>query len=111
MVINYTYNATLNKVIDGDTVDLNVDLGFKITLRVRVRLERINTHELNSSIEEERVQARLALFRVRELLTNKPLLFKSNSLDKYGRSIGSIVFEGTKNLSDILLTEGFAKLY
>jgi len=107
----YTYKATLYKVIDGDTVDLNIDLGFKITLRVRVRLERINAYEMNSSIEEERVQARLATFRVQELLTGKPLLLTSHSLDKYGRSIGSIVFEGDKNLSDILLTEGFARIY
>ena len=44
----YKYNATLVKVIDGDTVDAIIDLGFKVSIRERIKLWKIDDQELRS---------------------------------------------------------------
>jgi micrococcal nuclease len=46
-MINYIYTATITKIIDGDTVDAIVDLGFSVQTKIRFRLNGIDTPELN----------------------------------------------------------------
>lgn len=53
----YEYKATIVRVVDGDTYDMNVDLGFSVTMGMRVRLADVDTPELNSQDEEERKKA------------------------------------------------------
>ena len=50
----YTYKATLDRVIDGDTIDVNIDLGFDISVNKRVRFAGINTPESRTRDLEEK---------------------------------------------------------
>jgi len=57
---SYIYSkdqVTVKRVVDGDTLDLEFDLGFKVSTRQRVRLARIDTPELRSKDRQERVRA------------------------------------------------------
>ena len=50
----YTYKAKLDRVVDGDTLDANIDLGFDITVHKRIRLAGINTPESRTRDKEEK---------------------------------------------------------
>lgn len=56
----YEYKAMLKRVIDGDTIDVLVDLGFSITMEMRLRLADVDTPELRSQDESERDKAQAA---------------------------------------------------
>ena len=64
----YEYRVDIQRIIDGDTVDVLIDLGFSIYIKDRVRIAGIDTPELNSSDSVERKYANLAKIRVEELL-------------------------------------------
>lgn len=112
----YQYNAKLVKVIDGDTIDANIDLGFGIAHTIRVRLSGINTTELRSKVETDRILAQKAKSRVIELIGQKGSdgfvvhTFK-DSQEKYGRYLAKVVFADGTSLNDTLLTEGLAVPY
>ena len=112
---NYTYRATVHRVIDGDTVDVDIDVGFHMTSRQRVRLARIDTPELNSKDALIRAQAVLAKARITELVSGQPVVISTKKSDSFGRYLGEIfvlVAPGIQaNVSDILLTENLAVLY
>ena len=96
----YNYEITsIQKVVDGDTVYVNVSLGFDVKYLAKVRLKEIDTPELNSKDEAERELAKDYKTFVSNLLLNamdyeKPLYLQSKSRGKYGRWIGDIVWEG-----------------
>ena len=68
----YTYAARLVRVVDGDTVDLDIDLGFHITVRERFRLAGIDTPELRDRNTELRAAAYEAMRYLEHLLQGKP---------------------------------------
>lgn len=112
----YTYDATVIKVIDGDTVDLKVDLGFHVTMCLRFRLARINTAELN----DPRVLIKDLAFSAKNRLTalyngvgHKVTIKSQKPLteDKYGRWIADIYLPSGECVNDILVTENLAKVY
>jgi micrococcal nuclease len=113
----YVYRAALLRVVDGDTVDVAVDLGFNITIKQRVRLEGVNTPELNSSDREERSKAVQARALVEECLRENRLelhTFKPYPTDKYGRYLARIFFKSgddLRSLGDLLLERGLAQVY
>lgn len=68
----YEYNCTLRRVVDGDTIDVDVDLGFKVTLaNERIRLQGINTPESRTRNLEEKALGLQAKARLKELLPKK----------------------------------------
>lgn len=67
----YIYAAKCVEVIDGDTIDVLIDFGFKLRQEMRLRLADINTPELRSKDETEREKAQLAKEYVQALLLNK----------------------------------------
>lgn len=87
----HTYLATVQKVVDGDTVDLNVDLGFEVHSYRRIRLSDINTPELRDQdpIVKEAAYAAKA-FVVSQLPVDTKVLLVSTKYDKYGRTLGKI---------------------
>ncbi len=107
----FEFEATVLKVIDGDTIDLDVDLGFKIRKKVRARLARINCAELNSSDTNDKEKAAAAKQYLSKLLGAGAQVFvRSLALDIYGRSIAE-VFLNTVNVSDLMLDSGLATLF
>ena len=108
----YEYEATTVRVIDGDTVELDIDLGFNITRREKVRLYGINTPELTDKdpvIREKAIQAKL---KVVDLVMFQKLQIKTlkDKLDKYGRILAIINVNGVI-VNDELVSLGLAVPY
>lgn len=106
----YTYKAKLEKVIDGDTVDAMVDLGFFTWKEVRIRFYGIDTYESRTTDLEEKEKGLLAKQRVINILNENNNVFTlvSHGVDKYGRSLGEIYVEtlGETSLQKLLINEG-----
>ncbi len=101
----WTYRAKIAKVVDGDTLDLDVDLGFRVTHRIRARLARIDTAE-TSTPEGRSVKALVA----EQVPVGTDVTIVTGKGDRYGRWI-SEVKAGELNLSDWLLAQGLAVHY
>lgn len=103
----FTYKAIVIKVVDGDTLILNIDLGFNITYNnQKVRLARINTPETNTE------QGKTVKKLVTNLLLNKTVTIKTikDSKDKYGRYLAEVYLDDL-SINDYLLTNNYASSY
>ena len=119
----YEYRATIVKVVDGDTVDVDIDLGFGIVLKdERVRIMGIDTPESRTRDKVEDLFGEAAKARVKELLKNSTTLktqINKNGEDmkgKFGRILGDFILGnddvGTQILlTDTLIKEGHAVAY
>lgn len=111
----YTYKAKLVRVIDGDTVDLEIDVGFHMKATQRCRLYGIDTLELDDKEEIVRGQARIAKDYTETYLTGKTLLVKTEKTDSFGRWIAMIWAPDSHGkqqfFNALLVKEGYAKIY
>jgi micrococcal nuclease len=119
----YEYRARLIKVVDGDTVDVDIDLGFGIWMKdERVRIMGIDTPESRTRDKVEKLFGKAASARVKELLEEDIILktqIARNGEDmkgKYGRILGDFIVERYEDdrqemLTDILVQEGHAVAY
>jgi|TARA_A100001011_G_C14150829_1_gene773925 micrococcal nuclease len=110
-VTPFVYNAILDRVIDGDTIDVNLDLGFDVILqKQRVRLAGIDTPESRTRNLEEKALGLKAKDRLIELCVGS---FKIQSLGKgkYGRILGIPYTEDGKDICQMLIEEGHAVEY
>ena len=111
----YEYKAKLDRVIDGDTIDVNMDLGFDITIKKRIRLAGINSPESRTRDLEEKKRGLASRDRLIELLDKGSLVIESNEVGKYGRVLGTLyVYPGDKlpiNINETLVKEGHAVEY
>lgn len=105
----YHYKSRVEKVIDGDTVRLDIDLGFTVHWKSNCRLYGINTPELNSKDPEEKMKA---LEAKQYLIDNLPedVEIRSRELDKYGRPLVDI-YVGERLINDEIIEKGFSKTY
>jgi micrococcal nuclease len=113
----YTYKIDVIRVIDGDTIDANIDLGFDISVKKRIRFLGINTPESRTRDKEEKKLGLAAKARVCELLDSADeVLLTSHGVGKFGRCLGEIDFScpesfTMKNLNKQLIEEGHAVEY
>ncbi len=111
----YQYKAKVERIVDGDTLDVIIDLGFKITTFQRIRLARINTPETyNVKKDSEEYQKGMdAKQYVEERIAankNEINLETEKVTEKYGRYIGTIwLADSTVSLNDELVQKGLAK--
>lgn len=106
----YEYRAYVRKVYDGDTVTVDIDLGFDIVLQnQKIRLVRINTPEVRGPQREDGLKSRDAL---RKKIGNKWVNLKTekDKKGKYGRWLGEVWLEEVC-INDWLLSEGLAEVY
>lgn len=109
---NYLYNATVTSVVDGDTVDATVDLGFYTQATIRFRLNGLDTPETNSPDPAERERAMLAKRFTSDHLFGKTVMIRSHKSDKYGRWLADIYTdEGNISHNAHLINHGLAKPY
>ena len=107
----YEYQAEVVRIIDGDTIVLKIDLGFKLFWKVSCRLNGINCPELRSKDAQERIAAKAAKdFTSSELPIGSIVLVYSVELDKYGRPLIDL-FYSDKHLNVELVNNNHAKLY
>tara|TARA_R100001440_G_scaffold35695_2_gene54771 strand:+ start:7083 stop:7505 length:423 start_codon:yes stop_codon:yes gene_type:complete len=94
----YEYKCQVTRVVDGDTVDCVLDLGFSILHKCRVRLYGIDTPESRTRDLDEKARGKLASKFLKEAIDNgNKIVLKSQLKDskgKYGRVLGSIVVDG-----------------
>lgn len=114
MTKRYIYLAEVINVVDGDTVDIKVDLGFRVYQQMRVRLAGIDAEEKNSTDENERALAMKAKHRVVELCSQKQYyVIETFKVDKYGRYLAKIFLDSIDgpSVNETLVVEGLAKVY
>jgi micrococcal nuclease len=110
----YNYKVKkINRVIDGDTIDLDIDLGFGITISHRVRLKDIDAPEIRTLNLEEKAQGRAAKVWLEEQLSREgEWIIETYKEDKYGRILGTLYLVGDPvTINERMLNEGFAKPY
>ena len=116
----YIYRAKLDRIVDGDTVDALIDVGFDIWFKKRIRFMGLDTWESRTRDLEEKKLGKLAKERTRQLLedvSSKSGYFrvKSHGLGKYGRVLGEIFImdkDGKQwNVNETLIAEGHAYVY
>ena len=111
----FEYNAKVTKVVDGDTIDLAIDLGFDIWYNSRIRLYGINTPESGTRDLEEKKRGLAAKDRVLELCpvgSSVMLKTQKDAQGKYGRILGEIFVPGIiQSVNQLLVEEGHAVEY
>ena len=104
------------KVVDGDTIDADIDLGFDISLSKRIRLAAIDTPESRTADANEKKYGLQSKEWLKHKVENaKNILIKTelpDSTEKYGRIIGHLyINDQDKSLNDQMIIEGYAWTY
>jgi len=114
----YEYRAQVNRVVDGDTVDVDIELGFGIVLTdERVRIMGIDTPESRTRDKVEKVFGLASKERLKSLLGKTTVLKTQIAKDgedmkgKFGRVLGDFVSEDGRMVTDIMIEEGHAVKY
>ena len=116
----YIYRAKLERVVDGDTVDALIDLGFDTWVKKRIRYKGIDTWESRTKDLDEKKLGLAAKDRNKELLesiSSKPGYFRlrSHGVGKYGRVLGELFIKDNEgieyNINQTLIDEGHAYEY
>ena len=101
----YNYRSMIINVVDGDTVDAVIDLGFKTTIEQRLRIARIDTPERAHQGFKEAKEF------VENLIGGKEVTIKTEKVSKFGYYLAEIYTINGLNVSDELLKAGLAKSY
>tara|TARA_R110002110_G_scaffold9379_2_gene46219 strand:+ start:244 stop:612 length:369 start_codon:yes stop_codon:yes gene_type:complete len=116
----YNYKISVLKVVDGDTIDAEIDLGFDIKVKKRVRFLGINAPESRTRDLEEKARGLAAKDRVKALLEGcKNIQLHSHGIGKFGRCLGEIFLDTVdgqekltvESLNELLIKEGHAVEY
>ena len=111
----YEYKVkSVDHIVDGDTFDCTVDLGFNISHKIRVRMYGINTPESRTRDLEEKARGLASKKRLIKLLEQHEgnLIVQTNKKGKYGRYLGTIFADEIGiNINKQLIEEGFAVEY
>tara|TARA_Y100000356_G_scaffold115253_1_gene104200 strand:+ start:188 stop:577 length:390 start_codon:yes stop_codon:yes gene_type:complete len=116
----YIYRGKLERVVDGDTIDALIDVGFDIWVKKRIRYSGIDTWESRTRDLDEKKKGLAAKARNKELLekvSSKSGYFrlKSFGVGKYGRVLGEIYVQDKDgkqyNINQTLINEGHAYVY
>ena len=106
------YDCEVIKIVDGDTVDCILNLGFNITIKQRVRLYGINTPESRTTDLKEKEKGIASKNRLEQILKDNGMkcVLKSYGVGKFGWCLGVILIKN-ENINKKLVEEGWAKPY
>jgi micrococcal nuclease len=116
----YIYRAKLDRVVDGDTIDAMIDVGFNIWVKKRIRYMGVDAWESRTRDLEEKKMGLAAKARNKELLEKVSaksgyFRLKSHGVGKYGRVLGEIFIQDSEgkqyNINEQLKIEGHAYVY
>jgi len=107
------YVKKVSKVVDGDTIDVDIDLGFDISFSSRVRLAGIDTPESRTT---DKVEKTLGLeskeYLKKAIDASKTVVIKTEKMDsseKYGRILGWVFLDGSEvSINQKMINEGYA---
>ena len=110
----YEYGCTVERVVDGDTIDVVLDLGFDIRFKSRVRLYGIDTPESRTRNKDEKVRGKMAGAFLKDAVDNGSKVVIETKLKdsrgKYGRVLGNVVVDGI-NINEALIKNFLAVAY
>ena len=110
----YEYGCTVERVVDGDTIDVVLDLGFDIRFKSRVRLYGIDTPESRTRNKDEKVRGKMAGAFLKDAVDNGTKVVIETKLKdsrgKYGRVLGNVVVDGV-NINEALIKNFLAVAY
>lgn len=112
-MVMHTYECKLIKVIDADTIDVYIDLGFQIRVKKRIRMLGVNAPETRTKdlIEKEKgLAAKKYLKTTLKDVSNLVIATEKDNTGKYGRILGT-VFADSVNINELLIDEGHAERY
>jgi len=115
----YTYTATVRRVVDGDTIDVNIDLGFSVWLKKqRIRLLDIDAPAARTRDKEEKIRGLLSKEKLKSLCPEGSLIQLKTHKDnkgKFGRILGELVVdtasEDSVNVNQWLVENNYAVSY
>ena len=111
----FIYSAKLLRVVDGDTCDAMIDLGFDVWIKRRIRFYGVDTWESRTRDKEEKkkgLEAKAYTKEMLEISDNGNFTLKSHGTGKYGRVLGEIFIEGEAfSLNDLLKINSHAYEY
>ena len=111
----HNYSAKLMRVVDGDTCDAMIDLGFDTWVKKRIRFYGVDTWESRTRNLEEKKKGLAAKDYVKDLLENSDegkFVLKSYGVGKYGRVLGELFVKGNeKSVNELLKENGHAYEY
>ena len=111
----HIYSAKLQRVVDGDTCDALIDLGFDTWVKKRIRFYGVDTWESRTRNLEEKKKGLAAKDYVKDLLENSDegkFLLKSHGVGKYGRVLGELFVKGNDtSVNELLKENGHASEY
>ena len=111
----HIYSAKLVRVVDGDTCDAMIDLGFNVWVKNRIRFMGVDAWESRTRNKEEKEKGLAAKAYVKDLLENSDegkFLLKSHGVGKYGRVLGELFVKGNeKSVNELLKENGHAYEY
>ena len=117
-VKKHGYSCKLLRVVDGDTADAMIDLGFKTWVKKRIRFMGVDAWESRTRNLEEKKKGLAAKAYVKDLLENSDegkFAIKSHGVGKYGRVLGELFImdseENPININETLITEGHGYVY
>ena len=107
----FNYKANVVRVLDGDTIEIDIDLGFSLTARQRVRLFGINAPEIHSSNQAEKDAGMKSVAFLRSLLP-VGIVVDAKTVkdeDKFGRFLASILLPDGRDVATVMLSVGLVK--
>ena len=114
-VKKHGYSCKLVRVVDGDTADAMIDLGFNVWVKNRIRFMGVDAWESRTRNKEEKVKGLAAKAYVKDLLENSDegkFLLKSHGVGKYGRVLGELFVKGNEtSVNELLKENGHASEY
>ena len=103
----YTYKVEVTRVVDGDTVDVDVDLGFgMIYKKQRVRMKGIDTPESRTRDLEEKFYGLLSKQFLKDILEGREVQLISHDKGKFGRIIGDLLIDPFQITEDVITNAG-----
>ena len=114
----YEYKCKVKRVVDGDTMDVILDLGFDIHHAVRVRMAGIDTPESRTRDKDEKARGKLSKAFLKESIKGKKIILKTKIKDakgKFGRVIAEVWAEfeegSLRNINELMIKECYAVKY
>jgi len=110
----FEYKGKVKRIIDGDTIDAYIDLGFDVWITKRIRFMGIDTPESRTRDLTEKRYGKGATHRLTEMLeqADNKFIVKSHGTGKFGRVLGELFIVGDLvSINDRLINEGHAVAY
>jgi len=107
----YEYNGTVEKIVDADTIDIRVDLGFGIGFKERFRVLGIDAWEMKGTERANGIKAKERVIELIPVGSHVTIKTHKDQKGKYGRYLAEIFSDNGENIGEVLIKEGHAEKY